>query len=98
VDSSAAWGFRDRWQRIVVNLAGMYFESSIAIAAVFVWSFSAPGLLHSIAHYTVVLATVVTILFNANPLLKFDGYYVLSNSLWNPQPQTGCLDEHAAHS
>jgi len=84
VDSSAAWGFRDRWQRIVVNLAGMYFESLIAIAAVFVWSFSAPGLLHSIAHYTVVLATVVTILFNANPLLKFDGYYVLSDSLGIP--------------
>jgi putative peptide zinc metalloprotease protein len=81
VDASAAWGFRDRWQRIAVNLAGMYFESLIAIAAVFVWSLTPPGLIHSIAHYTIVISTVVTILFNANPLLKFDGYYVLCDWL-----------------
>jgi putative peptide zinc metalloprotease protein len=84
VDTSAAWGFRNRWQRIVVNLAGMYFESLIAISAVFVWSLTPPGLLHSVAHYTIVLATVVTVLFNANPLLKFDGYYILSDSLGIP--------------
>lgn len=84
VDTSAAWGFRNRWQRIAVNLAGMYFESLIAIAAVFVWSLTPPGLLHSVAHYTIVLATVVTVLFNANPLLKFDGYYILSDSLGIP--------------
>jgi len=84
VDASSAWGFRDRWQRIAVNLAGMYFESFIAISAVFVWSFTQPGLVNSIAHYTIVLSTVVTILFNANPLLKFDGYYVLCDYLAIP--------------
>lgn len=84
VDTSSAWGFRERWQRIIVNVAGMYFESLVAIAAVFAWSLTPPGLLHSIAHYTIVLSTVVTILFNANPLLKFDGYYVLSDSLGIP--------------
>lgn len=84
VDASAAWGFRERWQRIAVNLAGMYFESLIAIAAVFVWSFTQPGLVNSIAHYTIVISTVVTIMFNANPLLKFDGYYVLCDCLGIP--------------
>lgn len=84
VDASSAWGFRERWQRIAVNLAGMYFESIIAITAVFVWSFSHPGLVNSIAHYTIVLSTVVTIMFNANPLLKFDGYYVLCDYLALP--------------
>lgn len=81
VDASSAWGFRDRWQRIAVNLAGMYFESLIAIIAVFVWSLTPPGLINSIAHYTIVISTVVTIMFNANPLLKFDGYYVLCDFL-----------------
>jgi len=81
VDASSAWGFRDRWQRIAVNLAGMYFESLIAIIAVFVWSLTPPGLINSIAHYTIVISTVVTIMFNANPLLKFDGYYVLCDLL-----------------
>lgn len=84
VDASSAWGFRERWQRIAVNLAGMYFESLIAIAAVFVWSLSQPGLINSIAHYTIVISTVVTIMFNANPLLKFDGYYVLCDLLGIP--------------
>ena len=84
VDASAAWGFRERWQRIAVNLAGMYFESLIAIIAVFVWSLSQPGLVNSIAHYTIVISTVVTIMFNANPLLKFDGYYVLCDCLGIP--------------
>jgi putative peptide zinc metalloprotease protein len=84
VDTSAAWGFRDRWQRIVVNLSGMYFESLIAILAVFAWVSTPPGLLHSIAHYTIVLSTAMTIVFNANPLLKFDGYYVLSDYLGIP--------------
>lgn len=84
VDASAAWGFRERWHRVSVNLAGMYFESLIAIAAVFVWSLSQPGLVNSIAHYTIVISTVVTIMFNANPLLKFDGYYVLCDCLGIP--------------
>lgn len=84
VDASAAWGFRERWQRIAVNLAGMYFESFIAIAAVFVWSLSQPGLINSIAHYTIVISSVVTLMFNANPLLKFDGYYVLCDCLGIP--------------
>ena len=84
VDTSSAWGFRDRWQRIVVNLAGMYFESLVAILAVFIWSSTPSGLLHSIAHYTIVLSTAVTLVFNANPLMKFDGYYVLSDFLGIP--------------
>jgi putative peptide zinc metalloprotease protein len=84
VDTSFAWGFRERWQRVVVNLGGMYFESLVAIAAVFAWSLSPPGLLHSIAHYTIVLSTITTVLFNANPLMKFDGYYVISDSLGSP--------------
>ena len=77
VDASAAWGFVNRRHRIIVSLAGMYFESMVAAAALFIWCFTGPGALHSCAHHVVVLATIVTIGFNANPLMRYDGYYIL---------------------
>lgn len=96
VDASSAWGFRERYQRIAVNLAGMYFESLVAIAAVFVWALTPSGLLNSAAHYTIVISTVVTIMFNANPLLKFDGYYVLCD--WLNIPNLKRLSSASLHN
>lgn len=93
VDASAAWGFENRRQRIVVNLAGMYFESIVAIAAVFVWANTAAGFVNSLAYQVILLASVVTIGFNANPLMRFDGYYVLSDWLGVPN-----LRERASRS
>lgn len=84
VDATASWGFTSKAQRIIVCLAGMYVESIFAAAAVFVWAATGPGLLHSIAFNVIFLASVVTILFNVNPLMKFDGYYVLSDLLELP--------------
>ena len=77
LDATAAWGFPSRRQRIVVSLAGMYFESIIAMVALLVWAMTGPTFLHSMAQYVVVLSTVVTIGFNVNPLMKYDGYFVL---------------------
>lgn len=84
VDASAAWGFSSRSKRIVVSLAGMYVELALAAGAVFVWTLTAPGLLNAIAYNTILLASVVTILFNLNPLLRYDGYYVLCDLLEIP--------------
>ena len=84
VDASASWGFPSRWQRIAVALAGMYVESILAMLALILWCVTPPGLLHSIALYTVILSTVVTVGFNANPLMKYDGYYVLSDLIGMP--------------
>jgi putative peptide zinc metalloprotease protein len=93
VDASAAWGFENKWQRIVVNLAGMYFETIVAIAAVFVWANTEPGYVNSLAYQVIILATIVTIGFNANPLMRFDGYYVMADWLGIPN-----LRERAARS
>lgn len=84
VDTTAAWGFHKRFQRVVVNLGGMYFESMAAMVGTFVWLSTEPGLVHSAAHQTIVVSTIVTLLFNLNPLMKFDGYYVLSDCLGIP--------------
>ncbi len=84
VDASAAWGFPRKRDRIIVSLAGMYVEAIFAALAVFVWSLTSPGLLNAVAYNVIFLASSVTILFNLNPLMKFDGYFVLSDWLEIP--------------
>lgn len=79
VDASATWGFSRKRDRLIVCLAGMYVELFIAALAVLAWSVFPPGLWRSVLHNVVLLASVVTIGFNLNPLMRFDGYYVLSD-------------------
>lgn len=84
VDVTSSWRFPDRWQRIVVAAAGMYVEIAIAAIAAIVWSESeSPGTRYLCANL-VTMAGVATIVFNANPLMKFDGYYMLSDWLGIP--------------
>ncbi len=84
IDASASWGFPKRSHRLAVSLAGMYFESIAAMGALLVWTLTAPGLLHAAAQYAVILSTVITIGFNINPLMKYDGYYILSDLVGMP--------------
>lgn len=79
VDATACWGFVRKRERLIVCLGGMYFESIIAAIAVFVWALTTPSLLNSLAYNVVFLAGVVTVLFNINPLMRYDGYYILSD-------------------
>lgn len=88
VDATSAWNFPDKWQRLLVSAAGMMFELAIAAGAALVWLGARqqdPGsLTQQLAYNTVFLASVTTLLFNANPLLRFDGYYLLSDLLEIP--------------
>lgn len=84
VDASAAWGFPNRMHRILVSLGGMYFESIVAIFAVFVWALSSSPGIQSAAHHIVFMASAVTLLFNANPLMKYDGYFIACDLTGNP--------------
>ena len=79
VDVSSSWSFASRKQRILVGLGGMYFESIAAALAMFIWAFTGPGIVNSTAHFVVLMASFMTVLFNANPLMRYDGYYVLSD-------------------
>lgn len=81
VDVTSSWSFRDRSQRAVVGAAGMYAELFIAALATFVWGATGPGILNSVMFNLMFVASVSTILFNGNPLLRFDGYYILSDLL-----------------
>jgi putative peptide zinc metalloprotease protein len=78
-DVSDSWMFASRWRRIVVALAGIYVELLVAAVAAILWCLSEPGPLHTISLYVVIACTVSTVLVNGNPLLRYDGYYVLSD-------------------
>ena len=84
VDASSAWAFRSRYHRIIVGLGGMIIELGVASVAAVVWARTGPGTLHAIAYNVMFIASVSTLIFNANPLLRYDGYYVLSDLLEIP--------------
>jgi putative peptide zinc metalloprotease protein len=85
VDASSAWGFRSKWRRAFVGLAGMYVELAVAAIAAVIWSRTAGGtLINGLAYNIIFIASVSTLLFNGNPLLRFDAYYVLSDLLEIP--------------
>ena len=87
VDATAAWAFPERWKRVIVGSAGMIPELAYAAVAVFVWAVTGPGTLNSLAYNTMVVASVSTVMFNLNPLLRFDGYYILSDLADTPNMQ-----------
>ncbi len=93
VDASASWAFPSRLRRIIVCLGGVYFESWIAGAALLAWAFSDAGAMRDIAYQTMVLASITTIGFNLNPLLRYDGYFILSDILQVPNLRQAA-DQH----
>lgn len=85
VDASACWAFPSKWKRMAVGAGGMIFELFVAAIAAHVWLATPQGeLLHQIAYNAMLTAGVSTVLFNANPLMRFDGYYILSDLLEVP--------------
>jgi putative peptide zinc metalloprotease protein len=80
-DVSDTWMLRERWKRSVVALGGVYFELLLAIVAGALWLILAPGFLKVLCLYLAVAASISTLLVNLNPLMRFDGYYLLSD-LW----------------
>ena len=84
VDASSSLAFRSKRDRMLVGAAGMLAELLLAALAMFVWVSVEPGLLRSLAFNLMMIAGITTVVFNANPLLRFDGYYILSDALEIP--------------
>ena len=84
VDVSSTWGFRDKRKRMAVGAAGIAVEMFLGALALFVWLSVEPGAFHVVAYNVMIISGVSTLLFNGNPLLRFDGYYVLADALEIP--------------
>ena len=74
---SDSWMLPSKYHRAFIGFAGIYVEIILASIATFVWWFSEPGLVNYLALSVMFISSVSTILFNGNPLLRFDGYYIL---------------------
>lgn len=84
IDASASTAFQEKRQRIAVSAAGILTEVFLAALACLVWSSVETGLVRDIAYDVMLICGASTVLFNANPLLRFDGYYALSDAIEIP--------------
>ena len=79
VDASSATVLRSRWWRATVGAAGMLVELFIAALAFYLWLAVEPGLVRAVCFNVMLVAGVSTLVFNGNPLLRYDAYYILAD-------------------
>ena len=80
-ETSEVWKLPARNQRLAVGAAGMAAELALAAMATLAWSFLPDGPARSAAFFTATLSWIMTLTFNLNPFMRFDGYYLLSDWL-----------------
>ena len=81
-DASSAWRFPSTRRRVLVSLAGIIAESTLAAVAALVWAFTSAedaSTLRTVCFNIMLVSGVTTLFFNLNPLLRYDGYYILSD-------------------
>ena len=81
VDITDSWRVGNKFTRMGIALAGIYMESMVALVAAVIWLSTHAGWIHDLALQVMLVCTVTTLLFNANPLMKYDGYFVLCDWL-----------------
>ncbi len=84
VDVSAVNFLRSKQQRLLVSAAGIIVELFIAAIGLFLWLSVEPGLIKEIAFNAMIIGGISSLFFNGNPLLKYDGYYLLADGLAIP--------------
>lgn len=84
VDVTSSWAFSSRWHRIHTAIAGIYIELLTAAVATICWLSASSEQASHLLYNIILMASLSTILFNANPLMRFDGYYILSDLLQIP--------------
>ncbi|NOY73056.1 MAG: hypothetical protein GXP14_11925 [Gammaproteobacteria bacterium] len=88
VDASSASAFQARYQRIIVSSAGIFVDLFLASIALFIWLNVQPGLMRTTAFNIMFISGIATLFFNGNPLLRFDGYYIFSDTIGIPNLAT----------
>lgn len=84
VDATSSLRLPDRWARATIAAAGIMVELGAAAVAVLVWAAVQPGLLRDAALVVLTLGGVSTLVFNGNPLMRYDGYHVLCDVVGLP--------------
>lgn len=87
VNISDSWTMPNRRHRMLISAAGIYIELVIAALATFLWAVVQPGAFQDFLFNVMVIASFSTIVFNANPLMRFDGYYITTDLIEVPNLQ-----------
>jgi len=102
VDATASYSFPSKWARAAVAAAGIMAELVLGSLALYVWLLSEPGIVTAVAFNIILIAGVSTLVVNGNPLMRYDGYYILCDLLELPnlaqratQYWTYLIDRHA---
>ncbi len=93
---SDAWLLPSRAARMVISAAGMWVEILLAAAATWIWWSSHPGPTQTIAAQVLAISGVSTLVFNLNPLLRYDGYFLLADAVDQPNLQARAQDRLTA--
>lgn len=84
VDASASYRFPSKWARATVAAVGIMAELLLGAIAIYVWLQVEPGLIRAIAFNVLFICGVSTVLVNGNPLMRYDGYFILSDLIEIP--------------
>ncbi len=84
VDVSTVIHFKNKYKRILVSAAGILIESFLAALGLLIFLIVEPGIIQNIGFNIFIIGGISSIFFNGNPLLKFDGYYILADALSIP--------------
>lgn len=88
VDATDSYTFSNKWRRMAVGAAGIFVELFLASLALFLWLVVEPGIVKDMALNVIIIATFSTLLFNGNPLMRYDGYFVFEDWLEIPNLAT----------
>ncbi len=84
VDATSSYRFPSKWQRALVAAAGIMAELVLGAIAVYAWLLAEPGLVTAVAFNVILIAGVSTVLINGNPLMRYDGYFIVCDLLEVP--------------
>ncbi len=87
VNVSDSWVMPNRNHRMLISAAGIYVELILAAFATFLWAIVQPGPVQDFLFNVMVIASFSTLVFNANPLMRFDGYYIMTDAMEVPNLQ-----------
>ena len=83
-DTSDAWKLPDKTRRLRIGFAGVGVELSIAVLSLFLWTVVPDGGLRSALFLLATTTWILSIFVNFNPMMRFDGYYLLSDMIGVP--------------
>jgi putative peptide zinc metalloprotease protein len=100
IDVSDLWSISNRWHRILCSAGGMLFEVAVSAVAVFVALTAESESLRYFSCAVATTGTITTLLFNGNPFVRFDGYYILADLVQKPnlwvdgqRAASGCIQK-----